>query len=593
MPNRKLATRVVRRGRPDACYQGVQEDEKRCTAPTPFTRRSSVRCRTGALALAVLGLHSCATAPEFHRLPPQHSRRNGRPDREIERTWKQSRIGANASTPWRRDHSVCWGVLDAYGCEEVRQFIRGDLTDLHSAEDSVFIDEEGGGETVTDAVVVSDLAVGIEDCRERRGEFVEDADGATGGLLVVHSKDDHAGAAGGVEDRVELWDLGTAWAAPAGVPIDEDRRATEIGELADTAVPGIEECEIRCEFTNRGPCSDQGAEVRTGGSSRTGGSERVRCRWRGRVIATGPKEEESSDGDGNDRCQAERHLAGAALLPTLHGIYHQLLLHGTRPRIPVLSRVIVAGGRSFPVNLTTGRSRRMSNCADSRPKVLVIEDEETLLFTLKHNLKREGYNVFAAARGDDGLRLAREQHPDLIVLDLMLPGIDGMQLCRLLRRDTDVPIIMVTALGGEGDRVAGLDCGADDYVAKPFGMRELMARIRALLRRSGARTTPDAGPPVVTSGDLELDRERREVRLDGIPMKMKPKEMDLLLFFAQHRGRVLSREQILDEVWGYDFYGGPRTVDVHVRWIRQKIEADAAHPTRLRTVRGSGYLFEG
>lgn len=235
----------------------------------------------------------------------------------------------------------------------------------------------------------------------------------------------------------------------------------------------------------------------------------------------------------------------------------------------------------------------MAISANSQPKVLVVEDEETLLFTLKHNLKREGYNVYAASRGDDGLRLAREHRPDLIVLDLMLPGIDGMQVCRMLRRDTDVPIIMVTALGGEGDRVAGLDCGADDYVAKPFGMRELMARIRALLRRTGARAAPDIGPTIVASGDLEIDRERREVRRGGTPLKMKPKEMDLLLFFAQHRGRVFSREQILDEVWGYDFYGGPRTVDVHVRWIRQKIEDDAANPERLRTVRGSGYLFEG
>jgi DNA-binding response OmpR family regulator len=226
-------------------------------------------------------------------------------------------------------------------------------------------------------------------------------------------------------------------------------------------------------------------------------------------------------------------------------------------------------------------------------KVLVVEDEENLLFTLQHNLKREGYKVFTATRGDDGLRLAREQHPDLIVLDLMLPGVDGMQVCRMLRRDTTVPIIMLTALGGEGDRVAGLDSGADDYVAKPFGMRELMARVRALLRRSGPRAEPDRGPTLVVCGDLEIDRERREVRRAGKPLRMKPKEFDLLLFFAQHPGRVFSREQILDEVWGYDFYGGPRTVDVHVRWLRQKIEDDPAQPERLKTVRGSGYLFEG
>lgn len=235
----------------------------------------------------------------------------------------------------------------------------------------------------------------------------------------------------------------------------------------------------------------------------------------------------------------------------------------------------------------------MTAATAARPKVLVVEDEESLLFTLAHNLKREGYAVVTASRGDDGLRLAREQHPDLILLDVMLPGIDGIQVCRMLRRDSDVPIIMLTALGGESDRVAGLDTGADDYMPKPFGMRELMARVRALLRRSGPRTQPDTGPTLVISGDLQVDRERREVLRGGRILKMKPKEFELLLFFLQHPGRVFSREQILDEVWEYDFYGGPRTVDVHVRWLRQKIEDDPANPERLRTIRGSGYLFEG
>jgi DNA-binding response OmpR family regulator len=231
--------------------------------------------------------------------------------------------------------------------------------------------------------------------------------------------------------------------------------------------------------------------------------------------------------------------------------------------------------------------------ATATARVLVVEDEETLLFTLAHNLRREGYTVVTASRGDDALRLAREHMPDLIVLDVMLPGVDGMQVCRLLRRDTEVPIIMLTALGGEGDRVAGLDAGADDYMAKPFGIRELMARVRALLRRSGSRTDPDLGPTMIISGDIEVDRERREVRRGGHVLRLKPKEYELLLFFVQHPARVFSREQILDEVWGYDFYGGPRTVDVHVRWLRQKIEDDPAVPMRLRTVRGSGYLFEG
>ena len=228
-----------------------------------------------------------------------------------------------------------------------------------------------------------------------------------------------------------------------------------------------------------------------------------------------------------------------------------------------------------------------------KSKVLVVEDEETLLFTLAHNLRREGYTVLTAARGDDGLKLAREQKPDLIVLDVMLPGVDGIQVCRLLRRDSTVPIIMLTALGGEGDRVAGLDTGADDYMPKPFGMRELLARVRALLRRTAPQPAEAPIAAVVAAGDLKLDPERRETTRDGKVVRMKPKEFDLLLFFAQHRGRVFSREQILNEVWGYDFYGGPRTVDVHIRWLRQKIEADAGSPLRLRTVRGSGYLFEG
>lgn len=235
----------------------------------------------------------------------------------------------------------------------------------------------------------------------------------------------------------------------------------------------------------------------------------------------------------------------------------------------------------------------MVTAAPALSRVLVVEDEESLLFTLAHSLKKEGYHVLTANRGDDGLKLAREQHPDLILLDVMLPGIDGIQVCRMLRRDSDVPIIMLTALGGESDRVAGLDTGADDYMPKPFGMRELMARVRALLRRSGPRAQPDTGPSVVVSGDLTMDRERHEVSRNGQVIHMKPKEFELLLFFTQHPGRVFSREQILDEVWGFDFYGGPRTVDVHVRWLRQKIEDDAANPERLKTVRGSGYLFEG
>jgi DNA-binding response OmpR family regulator len=231
----------------------------------------------------------------------------------------------------------------------------------------------------------------------------------------------------------------------------------------------------------------------------------------------------------------------------------------------------------------------------SAPTVLVVEDDDALLFTLSHNLRKEGYEVMTASRGDDALRIAREKHPGLVILDLMLPGLDGIQVCRLLRRDSATPIIMLTALGGEADRVAGLDTGADDYIAKPFGMRELLARVRALLRRTAAaplEPSRDSTAPTST-GDLAIDPERREVRRAGDLLHLKPQEFDLLLFFADHRGRVFTRGQILDAVWGSDFEGGPRTVDVHVRWLRQKIETDPANPTRLRTVRGSGYIFEG
>lgn len=235
----------------------------------------------------------------------------------------------------------------------------------------------------------------------------------------------------------------------------------------------------------------------------------------------------------------------------------------------------------------------MPTQAQSAPaRILVVEDDDTLRFTLEHNLSREGYVVLTAARGDDGLKIARAKRPDLIVLDVMLPGVDGIQVARLLRRDVSTPIIMLTALGAEGDRVAGLDAGADDYLAKPFGMRELLARVRALLRRSGSAAVSE-GSAALTSGDVLIDLSRHEARRAGELLKLKPKEFELLLFFAQHPGRVFSRDQILAEVWEDDFAGGPRTVDVHVRWLRQKIEDDPAVPSRLRTVRGSGYIFEG
>jgi DNA-binding response OmpR family regulator len=234
--------------------------------------------------------------------------------------------------------------------------------------------------------------------------------------------------------------------------------------------------------------------------------------------------------------------------------------------------------------------------------VLVIEDEPALQETLVYNLEKEGYTVQAVGDGRTALETARSLRPDLIVLDIMLPGLDGFEVCRILRKEMSVPILMLTARDDEIDRVVGLEVGADDYLTKPFSMRELQARVKAQLRRTRVireelekLKSPEAAPSqeVLAFGELEINLTRREVRLGGQVLALKPQEYDLLLFFAQHRGQMLSREFILERVWGWDFIGDSRTVDVHVRWLRQKIEKDPASPERLVTVRGGGYRFEG
>jgi DNA-binding response OmpR family regulator len=224
-------------------------------------------------------------------------------------------------------------------------------------------------------------------------------------------------------------------------------------------------------------------------------------------------------------------------------------------------------------------------------RILVVDDEPTLVATVKYNLEREGYSVFSAADGESALGRAREQHPDLIILDVMLPVIDGFDVCRLLRREMDVPILMLTAKTEEVDRVVGLEIGADDYVTKPFSMRELIARVKALLRRAEGGGKEHA--ETLTCGDVEIDLRRHEASRAGGALALKPKELELLTFFMQNRGRAFTREQLLDQVWGYDFVGGTRTVDVHINWLRQKIEDEPAKPTRLVTVRGTGYRFDG
>ena len=231
-------------------------------------------------------------------------------------------------------------------------------------------------------------------------------------------------------------------------------------------------------------------------------------------------------------------------------------------------------------------------------KILVVEDEPALQETLAYNLNRQGYHVEAVGDGIAALEAARREHPDLIVLDIMLPKLDGFEVCRIIRQEMNVPILMLTARDDEIDRVIGLEMGADDYLTKPFSMREFLARVKAHLRRVRMiREEMDGSSKLTTNrlvfGNLVLDLTRREVLLDHRPVPMKPKEFDLLLFLANHRSQVLSRDFILERVWGWEFSGGSRTVDVHVRWLREKIEPDPAVPERIITVRGAGYRFEG
>lgn len=233
-------------------------------------------------------------------------------------------------------------------------------------------------------------------------------------------------------------------------------------------------------------------------------------------------------------------------------------------------------------------------------KILVVDDEVSLQETLTYKLEKEGYQVEVAGDGLTALELARSTNPDLVILDVMLPGMDGFEVCRTLRQETNIPVLMLTARDDEIDRVVGLEVGADDYLPKPFSMRELIARVKALLRRVrlireevGAAAQEGNLPQIMTFGNLEIDMTRREVRLDGVVVPCKPKEFDLLTFLGQHKSRVVTRELILERVWGWGFMGDSRTVDVHIRWLREKIEIVPEKPERIITVRGAGYRFEG
>ncbi|MDD2522080.1 MAG: response regulator transcription factor [Anaerolineaceae bacterium] len=233
-------------------------------------------------------------------------------------------------------------------------------------------------------------------------------------------------------------------------------------------------------------------------------------------------------------------------------------------------------------------------------KILVVDDEVSLQETLTYSLEKQGYQVEVAGDGLTALELARTTNPDLIILDVMLPGMDGFEVCRTLRHESNIPVLMLTARDDEIDRVVGLEVGADDYLPKPFSMRELIARVKALLRRvrlmrEEVTAAAQEGnlPQILTFGNLEIDMTRREVRLDGEVIPLKPKEYELLTYMGQHKGRVLTREMILEQVWGWGFVGDTRTVDVHVRWLREKIEEIPEKPERIITVRGAGYRFEG
>jgi DNA-binding response OmpR family regulator len=220
-------------------------------------------------------------------------------------------------------------------------------------------------------------------------------------------------------------------------------------------------------------------------------------------------------------------------------------------------------------------------------KVLIVDDEPTILETVETKLRKEGFQVLVAETAEDGMRIYRHAKPDLLILDVMLPNRSGMDLCRAVRKESKVPIIFLTARASEQDRVTGFDIGADDYVVKPFNLSELAARVKAVLRRSGREKPME----VVESGDLRIDPRTHEATRGGQPLSLSPKEFALLIFLMRNPGQVFSRDALLDRVWGPDSFVSARTVDVHIRWLRERIEDDPSKPNRLLTLRGVGYKF--
>ncbi|WP_020007008.1 response regulator transcription factor [Salinicoccus albus] len=227
--------------------------------------------------------------------------------------------------------------------------------------------------------------------------------------------------------------------------------------------------------------------------------------------------------------------------------------------------------------------------------ILVVDDEPSILTLLKFNLEQSGYNVVTAEDGRQGLDLALSEKPDLIVLDLMLPGMDGMDVCKTLRQEKmNTPILMLTAKDEEFDKILGLELGADDYMTKPFSPREVVARAKAILRRSQIEVPEETGQDeILRIGNLEIHLDKYDVYIRGVKLILTPKEFELLLYLANHKGKVLSRDQLLNGVWDFHYDGDTRIVDVHVSHLREKIEDDGKRPEYIRTIRGFGYKLEG
>lgn len=230
--------------------------------------------------------------------------------------------------------------------------------------------------------------------------------------------------------------------------------------------------------------------------------------------------------------------------------------------------------------------------SQQRMTILLVEDDESIAEPLLFGLRNEGYLVHHAIQGAQGLEMARALQPDLVLLDVMLPGMDGYAICRILRKESAMPIIMLTARGQEMDRVMGLEIGADDYIVKPFSFRELLARVRAVLRRreldSGQAPQPSER---LTIGDITLDRTARQAWRTGRLLELRPREFELLAVLMAQPGKAIERQELLDQAWGEKWIGDPRTLDVHIRWLREKVEDDPSAPRYIQTVRGYGYRF--